>query len=214
MKLISEYNFREITDNFVIIENTLRSIIPDFDSLVTYCYIDIEAGISFKVYGGYKDGEIVKLDLSSTTIRYSDDMKVEVLTEVTDKMKGFAQLIEIIYNPNWIKEIRAMTEYDQYRDAQYPDDMLMDIFTMSEGTLKFETLWVRPIDITNDNVFVKNIEAGELIPENTDIALISNKILGSEISQDFSDIIGVDESVAEYIANMIKEEPDEVQKEE
>ena len=79
MKNITEYNFRELVGQFVKMKFSDGRAFPDpdFEEYVAYGYVDLDAGMTFEVIGGYKDGKIYTNPTSSNKIRYSEDLELE-----------------------------------------------------------------------------------------------------------------------------------------
>lgn len=171
MKPISEYNFREIVGQFVIIYDETDLISSKYNSFVAYCYIDIDAGMSFKIYGGLKNDEIFDIN-KIITIRYSDELIIETYDILTDDMESFALAIDRVYTPNWIINLRDDTDFDSYRDTQFPDDIIIPVLTDYNDPSKGEYLWVRPVELQNNRIIVKTIEDGKIIPKGLQALLI------------------------------------------
>lgn len=207
MKPISEYNFREIVGEYLIVENT--SIDPNHNKYIGYCYIDTEAGISIRIVGKYIEEEhVVELSVDKLYIfRYDSDMMIEIFNGTNEALDAIKDNIDAIYMRTGIESLRDNIEYDPYRDKQFPDDMLLVVATLIENNIEFELLWVRPLEINeNGNVFGQTIEGGRIISEGTNIAIMNSKILGGKEIFDLPNIIAIDQNVANYLAEKIQEE--------
>ncbi len=208
MKQITEYNFRDIVGHFVKIrfprgENPVN---PEWDEFIAYVYIDTEAGMTLEIIGGYYDGKISKVINGSTKVRYGEGISLELYEKPDEEMLKTAKFIEDIYTPDWIGQIRNDPVYDPFRDKQYPDDMLLLVATFVDEKMDFERLWVRPVNVDqNDNVLGKTIEAGRTIAMGADVAIMSNKVLGGKTIFDLPDIIAIDEKMADFLANRLRE---------
>jgi len=173
MKPIGEYNFREIVGKFVILQVDNPQIIdPNYDLFIAYCYIDMEAGISFSVYGGYKEEQIDIFKTKTIIIRYSENIKLKIYELITDEMKEYAENIENIYTPDWITSIRNNKDLDKVRSEQFPDDILVPCQTVVDDKQVGEYLWVRPIGISDDFLIAKSIEDGEKISKNEEFIVL------------------------------------------
>lgn len=172
MKPISEYNFREIVGKFVIIYDETDLISSEYNSFIAYCYIDIEKGISFKIYGGLTGETISVINDKSITLLYADDILIDLYNPITDDMVKFSSSIENIYAISWIDPIRKDTDFDHVRDHCFPDDMCIPICTDYLDSSKTETLWVRPVRIQNGRVVVELIEDGKIIKKGLQALLL------------------------------------------
>lgn len=176
MKPITEYGFRQITGRFVILEAENPHIIdPGYDLFVAYGYIDMEAGISFRIYGGYKDENIDPFQTKSITIRYSPDIRLDLRLDLydslTEEMREFARNIEEIYTPDWIIPIRKNTEIDKVRSEQFPDDMLIPAQTINDGKRVGEYLWFRPTETVDNYLVAESLEDGKYISMGEEVAV-------------------------------------------
>jgi hypothetical protein len=194
MKPISEYNFREIVGKQVKLTIKNPSIIdPDYDVFVGLCYADIEAGISFHIYGGIKDEEFALLNSCIATLRYSDDINLE-LYKITDEGILDSDLNFLsIYHPYWIKKMRDDTDYDPFRSKQFPDDLLLPTQTIIDNKAVGEYLWIRPVKMGEDCVIGTTIENGNIIPIDTKVAIYKN------LMDDKYPIIAVTNSWLQYL---------------
>jgi len=182
MKPITEYNFREIMDRFVIINiPNVENLDLEYENYVAYCYIDTENGISFSVYGGYKDGNIYKMNNGLLIIRYSDSFKLEIYNSPTEEMNQRASQMKELYTmSDWIEKVRLDTRYDRYRDNAFPDDMLLIVRTPKDASYDNydqieEVLWTRPISILNNGDLIGiTIEDGAYIKKNSIVWIWEN----------------------------------------
>lgn len=206
MKPIGEYNFREIVGKFVIIDmnsTALKNL--DSGQIVAYCYIDIDAGISFSVYGSFVNNTIVPYQNTAIRIRYSESILLDVYYEIyTRDMDKYASNIDRTFIPKW-GAILDNKDLDVYRDKIFPYDMLMMVATLVENEFKIETLWVRPTQYNDDGlIFAKTIEQGEFISKGADLAIMSNEVLGGTKLLDLPDMVGITPELANCIVNKIQ----------
>lgn len=174
MKSISEYNFREIVGKFVEIQfpKDKNFIDPKYEKFIAYTYIDIDAGISFRIYGGLINDEVNIFEDTITTVRYSPDMMIAEYEILTDEMEIFAERIDRNYSTDWINVIRDDTDFDPYRDKIFPDDMIIPVLMDYDNPEKEETLWVRPVRIQKNRIVVETIENGTAIPKGLQLLLV------------------------------------------
>ena len=174
MKPISEYNFREIVGKFVILQvDNPQAIDPNYDLFVAYCYIDMDVGISFKIYGGYTNNKIDTFSTKAITLRYFENIKLDLYELITDEMKEYSKNIENIYTPNWILSVREKTFLDEIRSKQFPDDILVPCRTIIDGKQVEELLWIRPTEIFDNYLIAKSIEDGKNILKGEEVAVFT-----------------------------------------
>lgn len=194
MKPISEYNFREIVGKLVKLTVKNPNVIdPDYNIFVGLCYVDMEAGISFRIYGGIKDGEFSKLNGLSVTLRYSEDISLELYETADEEMIEGSRFDLSIYHPYWIEEMRNDTDYDPFRSKQFPDDLLLPTQTIVDNKAVGEYLWIRPVKMGKDCVIGTTIENGNIIPIDTKVAIYKNSM------DDKYPIIAVTNSWLQYL---------------
>ena len=164
MKPISEYDFREIVGKFVIITNDF--IKRKYNTpQIAYCYIDPEAGISFRGLGLYKEGNIEIFDNEVVISRYDETISLDFFNSPTYEMKNIAKDIDNNI-PEWLITLRNKTEFDKYRSKAFPDDVLIPVRHITEDKrLVQEWLWVRPIRYEKDILTGLTIEDGKDIPK-------------------------------------------------
>ncbi len=169
MKNILEYSFRDLVGHYfrMRFSNGRRLPDSDYDELITYGYIDVEAGITLEVIGGYKDGNLYRDPGSSTKIRYNEYIELEPYDDPDDEMIEVANFIEEHYTPDWIGPVRADERFDPYRDIVFPDDLLIPINTIIDGERVHELLWIRPETIHRDMLLGMTIEPGRVIEQST-----------------------------------------------
>ena len=207
MKLISEYGFRELIGHFFKMnfpkgKNFIDRNCEDF---LVYVYIDPETGINLEIIGEFIDGKAELFRIISHKLRYSDDFMLEAYGNTDNETLEQGKTIEKQYTPDWIVPVRENTLYDPYRDKIFPDDMLLMIATIYEGKLEFESLWVRPVMVSDDNVFCETIENGKILPKGTQAAVMSNAVLGGRAFYDLPDIIAIDPLVADFVVKWFQE---------
>lgn len=182
MKPISEYNFREIMDNFVILDTSdYQNSFLEYKTYIAYCYIDIEKGVSFSLYGRYEDGNIFEMKDHIVTLRYSEKLNLEIYNSLDEKMVQYAARMKELYTmPDWIDDVRKDARYDRYRDKAFPDDMLLSIRTPKNNTDNNfdqieEALWVRPISMLDNGELIGiTIEDGKYIEKNSMVWIWEN----------------------------------------
>ncbi len=208
MKPISEYNFREIVGHFVIMNSqTIPFQNSNTGKVIAYCYIDPTAGISFNLYGDFEDNNIIpyKHEDSLMILRYFEKIELDVYKGIcTDDMMNYAKTIDEAYTPEW-GNILNEESLDKYRDKVYPYDMLMLVASLVDNNLKLESLWVHPTyyDEGKTSIMCRTIEEGAYIKEGTDVAIMSNKVLGGNELMDLPDMIGVTPELITYIFRKI-----------
>jgi hypothetical protein len=174
MKNITEYNFRELVGQNVKMNFTdgRTFLDPDFEEYVAYGYVDLDAGMTFEVIGGYKDGKIYTDPTSSNKIRYSEDLELEPYDDPDEEMLGKAKFIEDNYTPEEILPFRSDERLDPYRDKVFPDDLLIPVNTITDGRRLHELLWVRPYTENQGMIMGMTIESGHIIKEHEVIAIV------------------------------------------
>lgn len=161
---IKKFNFRMLHHNYVLIVNPEESLIntvgrefemiPGDNAILTYGYIDTEAGISFEVLciGRYTEDQPIQLregaPKTSFKIRY-DSVSGEVMNlEFNEYFLSFYKKVKRIdegYKSNEVAEaFRQIEGVDQFRHPQFPDDLL--VYFVKDG-LKTEQMWVRLCDM-------------------------------------------------------------------
>lgn len=194
MKPISEYNFREIVGKLVKLTVKNPNVIdPEYNVFVGLCYADMEAGISFRIYGGIKDGEFGELHGLSVTLRYSEDINLELYETADEEMIEGSRFDLSIYHPYWIKKMRDDIDYDPFRSKQFPDDLLLPTQTIVDNKAVGEYLWIRPVKMGEDCVIGTTIENGNIIPIDTKVAIYKN------LMDDKYPIIAVTNSWLQYL---------------
>lgn len=169
MSKIEDYSFRQLAGNYVLLTNMpmerFRLYNSEFqclegdNALLTYGYIDHEAGLTFEVLCFAKVHPNKKLEFrpgnEKTTfkIRY-DGMVGDVdilpydisMTEYSEKVK----MVSEGYNHSEaVSEIRKYEAIDADRHPQFPDDVGALLF--KEG-VQMEKVWVRTNQIINGKV--------------------------------------------------------------
>ena len=185
MKSIAAYSFRDIVGHFVklFLSNNRNAIDPRFDEFVAYCYIDTDAGMTFQIMGGLKDGKVYKKPGHSIKLRYDDGLLLELYNYPDDDMRREAESIENIFTPKWIGRVRDNRLYDTYRDRRFPDDMIITVSTMLSDGRFDETLWVRPVCLTkNNNLIARTIEPGRAIDNGTAMIIMQIRTGNCEIT--------------------------------
>jgi hypothetical protein len=141
----AEYNFRTILNRLVIIKN--KSLIEKIhksrlnensDSILTYCYVDNQAGITFEYLCPFnieKRAMFVQENKNySYKLRFGAVTDFEMLIIESDKsgdkiIDDYIEHIQYIYQPtNDINMFRTWGFIDHLRSKEYPDDIFIGIY--------------------------------------------------------------------------------------
>ena len=172
MKLLDcSINFRDILGKIIVIKD--KTIIErmdkkpldiDSDSILTYCYIDNQAGITFAYLCAYninnkkKFVEFDKIAKIITILRYDSvtDFEIEIINSNHTGEKILDDYIESIdkhYNNNEnIKEFRKYIDIDHLRAREFPDDIR--VIVIKEG-FQSEEMYVKLWKKENNKIFGK-----------------------------------------------------------
>lgn len=147
-------SFREVERQFVIL-NTPKYVVltgtaKDANSLLCYGYVDHTAGLTYQTVAAtmYVDGDYSVVDtaqLISMKIRAESVAKEDIIS-ISNKalFKQYAHIVENIdefyYTDPEVEKCRAIKEFDQFRHADFPDDIQVMFF--KEGA-RPEGIWVR-----------------------------------------------------------------------
>lgn len=147
-------SFREVERQFVII-NTPKYVVltgttKDANSLLCYGYVDRSAGLTYQTVAAamYVDGDYSVVDTAqiiSMKIR-ADSVAKEDIIPISNKalFKQYAHIVdnidEFYYTDPEVEKCRAIIEFDQFRHADFPDDIQVMFF--KEG-VRPEGIWVR-----------------------------------------------------------------------
>ena len=152
-----DFNFRDLTTGVVLIVNdrnipAVEKVFEHemFDNAILACgYIDHEAGITFEVLcmGEYSSNGKIDLrrgnNTTSMKLRYDSVMGVIILLE-DEIMPNFQDKIDMVRKGYAVNEAvtkaRNSFELDDFRHAQYPDDVLLIFY---QDGLKPEGIWCR-----------------------------------------------------------------------
>ena len=137
------------------------------DGLLTYGYIDAEAGFTFSILGGSQTAggklKIFPINYKKAAIvrrRAADDADVKILTD--DYALAFRDRMEMINDAFSVDEAKEQTRFiknlDAFRHPDYPDDVVV-YFLSAEH--KPELMWVRCMSVD------ENILTGVLLNEPT-----------------------------------------------
>ena len=169
MSKIEDYGFRQLAGNYVLLTNMpmerFRLYNSEFqciegdNALLTYGYIDHEAGLTFEVLCFAKVHPNKKLEFrpgnEKTTfkIRY-DGMVGDIAILPYDismaEYLGKVKMVSEGYNHSEaVSEIRKYEAIDTDRHPQFPDDVCALLF--KEG-VQMERIWVRTNQIINGKV--------------------------------------------------------------
>jgi hypothetical protein len=165
----SDTNFREILNKILIIKNISlgnnlagNDAIENIDSILCYCYIDEEAGISFEYLSSYNFEENIILNNLRKDCMYKFRFR-NILNDEFKVFNGSSTGIEDIDTKiKWIiegydtnedtKELRKYTIFDTFRVKGFPDDV--EIFLARKG-LNAEKLYVKLYKEDGDRTFGK-----------------------------------------------------------
>lgn len=147
-------SFREVERQFVIL-NTPENVIlsgakNEANSRLCYGYVDRTAGLTFQSVATalYVDGDYSVVDTAlavSLKIRAGSVDKDKIIP-INNKalFKQYAYIVdnidEFYYTDPEVEKCRAIKEFDQFRHADYPDDIQVMFF--KEG-VRPEGIWVR-----------------------------------------------------------------------
>lgn len=182
---ITELNFRQLADNYVLFsdinEKEMLLCKQDFpyeegdNVLLTYGYIDVEAGLSFEVLAfGQKlqDGSIIYREGNPTVtvkLRYREDMDVETV-EYDERFDAFQETIDMLDQfygaSSQLNMIRQEQSFDEFRYNSHPDDVNV---LMIAGESASERVWVRTR------------------------GLVDGVVIGTLLNQPYSDAFGLNE---------------------
>lgn len=180
---IEDYSFRELNHKFVLIKDVadrFRLYNMEFqclegdNSLLTYGYIDHEAGLSFEILCFAKKDENGSIQLRTGNekvtfkIRYDGMIGDIEIIPYDIGLAEFQSKIDMINEgykgSDELEIIRKHTPIDRDRDKQFPDDVCAVLF---KSDMKPERIWVRTETI------------------------VDGKIAGRLINQPFSDAFGL-----------------------
>ena len=180
---IEDYSFRELNHKFVLIKDVadrFRLYNMEFqclegdNSLLTYGYIDHEAGLSFEILCFAKKDENGSIQLRpgnekvTFKIRYDGMIGDIEIIPYDIRLAEFQSKIDMINDgykeSEELEMIRKHTPIDRDRDKQFPDDVCA---VLIKSDMKPERIWVRTETI------------------------VDGKIVGKLINQPFSDAFGL-----------------------
>lgn len=148
------FSFRDAERQFVIINDSkyvkLTGCVSDANSLLCYGYVDNSAGLTYQTVAAtlYVDGDYSILDTVqciSLKIR-ANSVSGEAIVPVQNKalFKQYSNIVENInefyYTDQERERCRAVRELDQFRHAEFPDDV--QVLFIKEG-VRPEGIWVR-----------------------------------------------------------------------
>lgn len=147
-------SFREVERQFAILNTpkyvALTGTNKDANSLLCYGYVDRTAGVTYQTVAAamYVDGDYSVVDTAqiiSMKIR-ADSVDKEDIIPISNKalFKQYAHIIDNIdecyYTDPDVEKCRAITELDQFRHADFPDDLQV---AFSKEGVRTEGIWVR-----------------------------------------------------------------------
>ena len=158
MKPITEYNFREICEQFVKIEPPIGvgNLLNNPEYLIAFGYIDPVVGTSFQVLGVMNNNEITEIK-DVITLRYSENYVLEPMKyeEMPSSMILTGSNIRLKSRESKSDNqlaFRYIEDFDPYRDNQFPDDIFIPVYK----NIKLEKIyiWVTPIKIMEDGTVI------------------------------------------------------------
>lgn len=147
-------SFREVERQFVILnaaENVkFTGSQKEANSLLCYGYVDCSAGLTYQSVATamYVDGDYSVVDtelIVSLKIR-ADSVTKENIIPISNKalFKQYSHIVdnidEFYYTEPEVEKCRAITELDQFRHADFPDDI--QVMFIKDG-VRPEGIWVR-----------------------------------------------------------------------
>lgn len=151
MKPISEYNFKEVIGHFVKIQTPdhIKKVVGDKEFILTYCYVDTQAGISFQVIDDENNLIILRYDE-----KYLID-PVEISEVSAENIKKGTEIEDVhtndITKTQWA--IRYLDIFDPYRDDRFPDDILIPSY-VNPPSQETKSIWMKPIDIYDEDKLI------------------------------------------------------------
>ncbi|MCL2128759.1 MAG: hypothetical protein FWH35_00200 [Treponema sp.] len=199
MKLSDDdYNFRAIIYKLIIIKD--KSLLDKVykskfyesaDSILTYCYVDNQAGITFEylcLFNSETMAMFVQEDRDYMyKIRFGSVTDTEILIIDTDKSgnevvdKHISLINENYTIPNDIKEFRTWGFIDHLRAKDFPDDIMTSVFKEGFGG---EGMYVKLLKKENDKIF------GQLLNEpHQKLGIHLNDIIEVQLGKDEDGIV-------------------------
>ena len=147
-------SFREVERQFVILDTPKNVMLTgsksEANSLLCYGYVDRTAGLTYQSVAAtmYVDGDYTVVDTALTVslkIR-ADSVEKDKIIPISNKalFKQYAYIVdnidEFYYTNPEVEKCRAIKEFDQFRHADFPDDIQVMFF--KEG-VRPEGIWVR-----------------------------------------------------------------------
>lgn len=177
--------FREVERQFVIINNPkfvqLTGCSKEANSILCYGYVDNSAGLTYETVAATLlfDGDYSILDTVqcvSLKIRASSVSKEEVLPIKNKALfKQYSHIIdninEFYYRNSEREECREVRELDQFRHAEFPDDV--QVLFIKEG-VRPEGIWVRTTKLIGSENGTILLEGKMLNTPNADFGLRLN----------------------------------------
>jgi len=158
-------NFRQIGRQLIAVKderayNELKKEIlfpEESDSILTFCYIDSEAGLTFDFLCPYNLKENKYYEIENKNFRqifrkgFFDESEMEIVPYDLVKSNNLWDYIENVLLKNYEGDInllktRMVKDIDHLRENDYPDDIL--VILHKEG-LNPEKLWVRLLKLDN-----------------------------------------------------------------
>ena len=164
-------SFREVERQFVILNTTkyvvLTGTTKDANSLLCYGYVDHTAGLTYQTVAAtmFVDGDYSVVDTTqfiSIKIRAESVAKEDIIP-ISNKalFRQYAHIVdeidEFYYTDPDVETCRSIREIDQFRHADYPDDL--QVLFIKEGA-RPEGIWVRTSKF-------KGSDAGTFLVEGT-----------------------------------------------
>jgi hypothetical protein len=165
----AEFTFRAIVDRLVVFKDKSaiekiekKPLNENSDSILTYCYVDNEAGITFEYLCPFnieKGAMFVQKDKDvSTKFRFGSlpDCEIQIFENYISGDKYIDKWVEMIRTgyktSDEIKEFRTWGFIDHLRAKEYPDDILVGFHKEGFGG---EGMFVKLLYKENDKIFGK-----------------------------------------------------------
>jgi hypothetical protein len=199
MMIVNDSNFRELHRNLVVLKGDwiikdLKNHI-DFpescDSILTFCYIDEDAGMTFDLLCMYNYSKDEHYEIDNKHLRQIyrkeavNECEMKIFLDKNYKNEKFLKYINdtinIYENNEKLNFTRKMEDIDHLREKNYPDDILVIIY---KENINPEAIWVRLAEVKDGILF------GKLLNEpNSDFGIHFNDIISINFYKDEENII-------------------------
>ena len=154
-------NFRDVEKKLCIIvdEQTAKILSPDVDANALLCmgYVDHTAGLTYEALAlaNYCDGDYsvvweakdIGLKIRAGSVANKIIMPIENKV-LLNKFQSRIEILENYYTDADVLECRAITELDEFRHPDFPDDLAM---ILAKAGNKPEKIWVRTLSYLGKN---------------------------------------------------------------